>query len=116
MSAGTQMTVEVFDQIALRAENADRRLEYVTGLKVANYLAADTPVWVVDPETKTVEVYRPGRPTVRLMENETLDGDTVLQGFTLRSVCSNIGNSRFSLPPTPHPGAKGCWVEGAAGT
>lgn len=173
MSVGTQMTVEVFDQIATRAENAERRLEYVGGgivevvsnnymsavaarilvkigsyveahglgyvtgadggyrvsgeryipdvafistakqpepsreaynpqppdlavevlsptdsadvvrLKVANYLAAGTLVWLVDPDAKTVEVYRPGRPARRLTGSEMLDGDAVLPGFTL---------------------------------
>lgn len=173
MSVGTQATIEAFDRIATRAENADRRLEYVGGeivevvsnnyasavaarilikiggyveahglgyitgadggyrvsgeryipdmafvstakqpepshetynpqppdlavevlsptdsadivrLKVANYLAAGTLVWLVNPEARTVEVYRPGRPAQRLTAGETLEGDVVLPGFTL---------------------------------
>lgn len=173
MSVGTQATIEAFDHIATRAENADRRLEYVGGeivevvsnnyasavaarilikiggyveahslgyitgadggyrvsgeryipdvafvstakqpepshetynpqppdlavevlsptdsadivrLKVANYLAAGTLVWLVNPEARTVEVYRPGRPAQRLTLEDALEGDAVLPGFTL---------------------------------
>ena len=39
-------------------------------------------VWVVQPDTRTVDVYRPGRAVVTLDEHETLDGMDVLPGFT----------------------------------
>ena len=39
-------------------------------------------VWVVQPETRTVDVYRPGRVVVTLNEGDTLDGEDVLLGFT----------------------------------
>ncbi len=39
-------------------------------------------VWVVDPETRTIEVHRPGQPLQTLSEDDTLDGNTVLPGFT----------------------------------
>ncbi len=52
-------------------------------LKVVNYLAAGTTVWIVDPDRQLVEVYAPGHPgnTVRL--DGTLDGGDVLPGFRL---------------------------------
>ena len=39
-------------------------------------------VWVVQPDTYTVDVYRPGRAVVTLDEQDTLDGLDVLPGFT----------------------------------
>lgn len=40
-------------------------------------------VWIVDPKTRTVEVYAPRRKPVVLTEADTLDGGKVLPGFTL---------------------------------
>ena len=39
-------------------------------------------VWLVNPELKTVEVHAPGSPSLRLTEDDTLDGDEVLPGFS----------------------------------
>ncbi len=39
-------------------------------------------VWVVKPETRTVDVYRPGEPIATLGERDALDGLDVLAGFT----------------------------------
>ena len=52
-------------------------------IKVANYLAAGTLVWVVYPDVKEVEVYRPGQPVLILDETGTLDGGHALPGFRL---------------------------------
>jgi Uma2 family endonuclease len=52
-------------------------------IKLANYLAAGTVVWVVLPETREVEVYAPDQPARLLTVNDTLDGGEVLPGFTL---------------------------------
>jgi Uma2 family endonuclease len=52
-------------------------------LKVANYLAAGTVVWVVYPATQTVEVYAPGQPGRALTVKDTLDGGAILPGFSL---------------------------------
>ncbi len=38
-------------------------------------------VWVVHPDTRTVDVYRADDPAVRLTEDESLDGLDVLPGF-----------------------------------
>ncbi|MBA3584908.1 MAG: Uma2 family endonuclease [Gemmatimonadetes bacterium] len=53
--------------------------------KVMDYLNAGTRlVWVVDPRSRTVTVYR-SRKEIRLMtEDEEIDGGTVLPGFRLR--------------------------------
>ena len=40
-------------------------------------------VWVAHPDDRTVDVYRSEEPVVRLTEDDVLDGDPVLPGFTL---------------------------------
>lgn len=53
-------------------------------LKLFNYLAVGTLVWVVYPETRQIEVYAPGGEPVKILGiNDTLDGGAVLPGFTL---------------------------------
>ena len=39
-------------------------------------------VWVVQPDTRTVDVYRPGRAVVTFDEHDKLDGVDMLPGFT----------------------------------
>ena len=39
-------------------------------------------VWVLDPDYRTVDIYRPGASTTGLTENDTLDGSDVLPGFS----------------------------------
>ena len=39
-------------------------------------------VWVVQPDTRTVDVYEPDQAVVTLTENDALDGSEVLPGFT----------------------------------
>ncbi len=52
-------------------------------IKIANYLAAGTVVWLADPDKQRVEVYRSGQaPQVLGIDNE-LDGGDVLPGFRL---------------------------------
>jgi Uma2 family endonuclease len=52
-------------------------------IKVANYLAAGTLVWLVRPETKIVEVYAPRQPVKKVAVDGFLDGGDVLPGFRL---------------------------------
>ncbi len=52
-------------------------------IKIGNYLAAGTVVWVVNVEQKLVEIYTPGQPVKLVGVNDTLDGDDVLPGFLL---------------------------------
>lgn len=52
-------------------------------IKVTNYLAAGTLVWVVNPYEQVVEVYVPGKPVKVFGIKDTLDGSNVLPGFTL---------------------------------
>ncbi len=52
-------------------------------IKVGNYLAAGTVVWLVRPDEQQVEIYEPGQPVKVLGQADTLHGGTVLPGFTL---------------------------------
>lgn len=40
--------------------------------------------WLLDPETQTVEIYRPGQPVEVLTNPEQLSGETMLPGFVLK--------------------------------
>lgn len=52
--------------------------------KLKEYFAAGvTIVWICDPKSKTVRIYREGKEIKKLMERDTLTGDDVLPGFRL---------------------------------
>ena len=53
-----------------------------TRVKLSNYLAAGTVVWIVDPG-KRVEVHSPGLPAQILGPGDRLDGGSMLSGFKL---------------------------------
>ena len=51
--------------------------------KIADWLAAGTKlVWLVDPQRSEVRVYRQDGSLSLLREHDSLDGETVLPGFT----------------------------------
>ncbi|MBW3542735.1 MAG: Uma2 family endonuclease [Planctomycetes bacterium] len=53
--------------------------------KVEDYLRAGVRlVWVINPEMRTVTVYRPDGSTSRLHEDDELSGEDVIPGFTCR--------------------------------
>jgi Uma2 family endonuclease len=47
------------------------------------YLQAGILYWELDPEAESIDVYEPGKPPRTFGINDTLDGGTVLPGFTL---------------------------------
>jgi Uma2 family endonuclease len=52
--------------------------------KMREYLANGLRLgWLIDPRTRTVEVYRPGRPVETLNDPTALSGEDVLPGFVL---------------------------------
>jgi Uma2 family endonuclease len=52
--------------------------------KMQEYIANGAQLgWLIDPETKEVEIYRPDRPVERLKNPTSLSGEDVLPGFTL---------------------------------
>jgi Uma2 family endonuclease len=51
--------------------------------KVLHYLSRGVPlVWVVDPEDRSVTVYRPGKQATILEEGDTISGEAALPGFS----------------------------------
>jgi Uma2 family endonuclease len=55
---------------------------YEVDEKVEEYLAAGVSlVWVVNPETRIVEVHRKDRTVTKLYENDELSGEDILPGF-----------------------------------
>ncbi len=52
-------------------------------LKITNYLAAGTTVWVVYPFSQVIDVHAPGQPVKRVGIDGTLDGGDILPEFRL---------------------------------
>jgi Uma2 family endonuclease len=61
---------------------SDRKADALA--KVVMYLQAGTPlVWLVNPTTRTIVVFRSETNPVTLGERDTLDGGDVLPGFSV---------------------------------
>jgi Uma2 family endonuclease len=62
-----------------------RDLASRTNQKVQDYLQAGVSlVWILDPRTQTVQVFRKDRSTALLTEQDELTGEDVLHGFRCR--------------------------------
>jgi Uma2 family endonuclease len=72
------LAVEVLSGSNTPGEMRRKRQEYFT--------AGVELLWQVDPDARTVEVHVPGAQPVTLGAGDTLDGGTVLGGFTLSVV------------------------------
>ncbi|MDQ7033844.1 MAG: Uma2 family endonuclease [Anaerolineae bacterium] len=53
-------------------------------IKLSNYLAAGTVVWIVRPEDKYIEIHRPTKPVRTVHENDTLNGGDVLPNLSIK--------------------------------
>lgn len=53
-------------------------------VKISNYLAAGTTVWVVYPEEKTVYIHRPGQSVDIVREAGTIKNEPKFPGFELK--------------------------------
>jgi Uma2 family endonuclease len=69
------LAIEVVSEGNTAREMARKRCEY--------FAAGVQLVWLVDPKTRTVEAYTGPAQSTLLREEHTLDGGTVLPGFTL---------------------------------
>ena len=81
---GTRNTgyVEVIPDLVAEVVSPNDRLIEVND-KALMWLSYGVPlVWVVYPDTSAVEVHRLDSPVVTLGEDDTLDGGSVLSGFT----------------------------------
>ena len=73
---------------------------YEVSRKAEEYLAAGIPlVWIINPDNRTVLIYRADGSIVGLRENDELTGDTVLPGF--RCLVGDL----FPQRTPPHPDA-----------
>ena len=54
-----------------------------TAVKVGNYLAEKTTVWVVYPETESVHIFHPGKSVITLKIGDTLQDEALFPGFSL---------------------------------
>jgi len=52
-------------------------------IKISNYLALGTVVWVVYPDDEQVDVHTPGKPVAVYAKTDVLDGGTILPSFKL---------------------------------
>ena len=52
-------------------------------IKIGNYMAAGTVVWVVYPESKQVNIFVPGKSVKRLNESDSINGSPVFPDFEL---------------------------------
>ena len=56
---------------------------YDVEAKVEEYLDAGVPlVWLINPDNRSVRVFRAGKPVVQLRVHDELTGDDVLPGFS----------------------------------
>jgi Uma2 family endonuclease len=53
-------------------------------IKLGNYLASGTLVWIVRPEKKYIEIHQSGKPTKVFGEDATLDGGEVLPRLQIK--------------------------------
>jgi Uma2 family endonuclease len=71
-------------------------LAYEIDEKILEYLGVGVRlVWVINPETRTVMVYRADETVTRLREDQDLDGEDVVPGFRCPI--------RELFPPRPEP-------------
>lgn len=66
--------------------------------KVADYLAAGTTVWIFKPKDKTVSILAPGKPSITLSTDDTLDAGALLPGFNI-PIRDLFPSQTLSTPP-----------------
>lgn len=58
--------------------------EWTLNIKIGNYLAVGTMVWIVRPEKQSIEVYQPATPTKVYRAKDSIKLDNVLPDFELK--------------------------------
>jgi Uma2 family endonuclease len=76
--------IEVLPDLAVEVVSPDDHFSRIQK-KVLHYLTKGVRLlWVVDPEDRSITVYRPDKPLRILGESDTLSGEEILPGFTCR--------------------------------
>lgn len=65
------------------SDPTNQQEQYTLRVKIQNYQAAGAVVWVVNPETQTVEIYEPGQMAAIKSMGDTITWEAVLPGFAL---------------------------------
>jgi Uma2 family endonuclease len=79
---GTQGYPEIAPDLAVEVKSPSNSNPEMAA-KAAMWLSyGSKEVWVANPKTTTVTIYRPGALPVTLSEDDTLDGGDLLPGFT----------------------------------
>lgn len=58
--------------------------EWTLNIKIGNYLAVGTMVWIVRPEKQSIEVYQPATPTKVYRQKDSIKLDNVLPNFEIK--------------------------------
>lgn len=84
MPLGTRVTgyAEVVPNLVVEVVSPNNSLREVNDKALMWLSYGVSLVWVVNPDTRSVDVYRAGRAASTLTENDTLDGLDALPGFT----------------------------------
>lgn len=72
-------------ELAVEVVSSDRPDElHQLRIKIINYFAVGTGVWVVKPNDQLIEVHQPGQAVKIYRKDDTLDDGDVLPGFRLK--------------------------------
>ena len=84
MPLGTRITgyAEVVPDLVVEVVSPNNSLREVNDKALMWLSYGARLVWVVDPDTRSVDVYRASRVASKLTESDTLDGLDTLPGFT----------------------------------
>ena len=98
MPLGTRITgyAEVVPDLVVEVVSPNNSLREVNDKALMWLSYGARLVWVVNPDTRSVDVYRAGRVASTLTESDTLDGLDTLPGFTGRSATCSIRSAIHS--------------------
>ena len=84
MPLGTRVTgyAEVVPDLVVEVVSPNNSLREINDKALMWLSYGVSLVWAVNPDTRSVDVYRAGRVTSTLLESDTLDGLDALPGFT----------------------------------
>jgi Uma2 family endonuclease len=76
--------VKIYPDIAIEVVSPTDKI-YELDKKLADYRSAGVKlVWVVNPNSRTIRIYRPDHSVTELIDTDTLTGEAVLPGFSAK--------------------------------